>query len=178
MTLSTITPLFISSVLLLSIMPSIASAQQTCITEIPDLNPTTRYTNHGDGTVTDKDTGLMWKQCLEGVSGINTCTTGTVTTHTWKAALELTADANFAGYSDWRVPNLTELESLVTQNCYNPSINETLFPNDAANSDSVWSSSPVVNNSFDARDVGFIYGGTSSGSRGNSGRVRLVRSGQ
>ena len=165
-----------SSALLLYALPSLAV--QTCKDYIPDNTPNSRYTDNGNSTVTDNDTGLMWKQCLEGLTGVG-CTTGVGTGHSWQAALALTTTVNsagFAGYHDWRVPNLTELESLVARNCFNPAINSRFFPNDLASV--VWSSSPVANPSNSAWGINFDGGGTYFNSRSNSKQVRLVRSGQ
>lgn len=169
---------FIKTLLIISsLLPSIVVAQ-TCKDYIPDNNPDSRYTNHNDGTVTDNDTGLMWKQCVEGVSGIDSCTTGTATTYTWQQALQLPSSDTFAGYSDWRLPNLTELESLVTQNCFSPSININLFPNTPASV--VWSSSPYTDRYKDylniAWSVYFSNGYTSNSKRDYATQVRLVRS--
>ena len=70
------------------------------------------YTDNGDGTVTDNVTGLMWeKLSLDGsIHDVNN-------TYTWAAAVatKITAlnGANFAGHTDWRLPNRLELETLV-----------------------------------------------------------------
>jgi len=186
MTPLSIKSLYTSSLLLLSIIPNMAAGVQTCKDYIPDLNPDSRYTDNGNSTITDKSTGLVWKQCVEGLSGA-TCTAGTATTYTWDGALQLATMVNlvtFAGYADWRVPNLTELESLVTQNCINPSINISLFPSDPVSF--VWSSSPLEDRSSIAWIIGFDYGEIGHGirfysydvNRGGNRYVRLVRSGQ
>ena len=86
------------------------------------------YTNNGDFTITDNRTGLMWKKCQEGRNNDATCT-GTVGAYTWAAALArcsgLTAPG---GYTDWRLPNIKELISLLN---YNTSymINTAYFTN-------------------------------------------------
>ncbi len=95
------------------------------------------------GTVVDSKTKLMWKKCLEGLSG-DTCGTGTVSTFDWNGALSRPSTVNstgFAGYSDWRLPNIKELQSIVEEQCYSPAVNATMFPNVSATSQ-VWSSSP------------------------------------
>jgi hypothetical protein len=171
---------FISSLLTLIMLPSMTVAQ-TCKDYIPDLNPNSRYTNHNDGTVTDIKTGLMWKQCVEGLSGSD-CATGSDTTHTWKQALELAdatynnASSGFAGHTDWRLPNHKELLSLTAKNCYDPSINAAMFPNTPASG--VWSSSPNANNSYYAWYVYFNYGDSAYNDRNDSRSLRLVRSRQ
>ena len=59
------------------------------------------FVDNGDGTITDKATGLMWMQNDSG-EGMN-----------WEEALEYAESKEFAGYSDWRLPNIKELQSIV-----------------------------------------------------------------
>jgi hypothetical protein len=172
---------FISSLLLLSSLPSIAD--QVCQNYIPDLNPNDRYTDHNDGTVTDKKTGLMWKKCIENYTGDN-CT-GNHFKSTWMDALKkvasINSDAGFATYKDWRLPNITELESLVVQNCTFPSINKTVFPLGEYSDLGVvqWSSSPSVKSALEAWGINFENGIIIDYHRTNISRTfRLVRSGQ
>lgn len=148
---------------------------QKCIPSIPNNTPDNRYINHNNGTVTDKNTGLMWKQCIEGLSGINTCTTGSPSYYTLIKSLEFAEGQLFAGYSDWRVPTLTELKSLIAQHCLAPSVNIALFPNDPASY--VWSSSLSVNNAKNAWYVIFNNGYADNGFIYDFNRVRFVRAG-
>jgi len=70
-----------------------------------------RYTENGNGTVTDQNSGLVWQQTdsyHELRKGIN-----------WYQALEYVDSKNsekFAGFDDWRLPTLDELKKL-----YDPS---------------------------------------------------------
>ncbi|MFH1718532.1 MAG: DUF1566 domain-containing protein, partial [Planctomycetota bacterium] len=57
--------------------------------------------DNGDGTVTDRATGLMWMRADSG-KAMN-----------WAKALEYAADLEFAGYDDWRLPSVKELQSVV-----------------------------------------------------------------
>jgi len=62
------------------------------------------FSDNGDGTVTDRATGLTWDQDDSG-KGMD-----------WKAALAWVAQKNtenYKGHSDWRLPNAKELQSLV-----------------------------------------------------------------
>ncbi|MBK8899783.1 MAG: DUF1566 domain-containing protein [Anaerolineaceae bacterium] len=62
------------------------------------------FSNNGNGTITDSATGLMWSQDDSG-TGMN-----------WQEALAWVAqknDENYLGYSDWRLPNAKELQSVV-----------------------------------------------------------------
>ena len=74
--------------------------------------PAPRYTDNGDGTVTDSLTGLMWLKdggCMK---------------KRWSDALNIIGDFNAnpprysclgytANYNDWRMPNVKELESMI-----------------------------------------------------------------
>ncbi len=64
-----------------------------------EINPE-NYTDNGDGTVFDSVTNLLWKK-------------DSVVKDTWKEALSYCANLEFAGHSDWRLPNRNELASLV-----------------------------------------------------------------
>lgn len=59
------------------------------------------FVDNGDGTVTDNATGLMWQQDDSGV-GMN-----------WGGALEYAESTTSSDYSDWRLPNVKELQSIV-----------------------------------------------------------------
>ncbi len=74
--------------------------------------PTPRFTDNGDGTVTDNLTGLMWLK--DG---------GCIKKNKWKDSLNAVAELNnnpgnyncleyIANYTDWRLPNVKEIESL------------------------------------------------------------------
>jgi len=148
---------------------------QTCNSHIKDEWQNNRYTDKADGTVLDKYTNLIWKKCIEGLSGSD-CTTGSAINVNWKQALQQANNSTFAGKSDWSLPNIKELSSLVRLNCYLPAINEALFPNTAASL--FWSSSPYSSNSSNAWPVSFGHGNVNNYNRNRSYRVRLVRSGQ
>ena len=62
---------------------------------------TNNFVNNNDGTITDKATGLMWQQADDGQS------------RDWENALSYAENLTLAGYSDWRLPNAKELQSLV-----------------------------------------------------------------
>jgi hypothetical protein len=76
------------------------------------------YTDNGDGTITDNATRLMWEKLgnLDFTANFSDPHDVDNNTYTWAQAFQKIADlntANFAGYSDWRLPNIMELESLI-----------------------------------------------------------------
>jgi hypothetical protein len=166
------------SVVLLSTLGFNSSlVAQTCRTEseIPSSTPTAYFTDHGDGTVTHAATGLMWMKCPLGQEGAD-CSTGSASTFSWKSALDTAAASGFAGHSDWRLPDVNELRSIVEERCYQPAINTAVFP--VTPSSYFWSSSPHASNSNYAWLVYFGYGNSYGDYRYYGRNVRLVRSGQ
>ncbi|HPQ40600.1 MAG TPA: DUF1566 domain-containing protein [bacterium] len=59
------------------------------------------FVDNGDGTVTDEATGLMWMKTDSG-EGM-----------AWEDALVYAESLEYAGYSDWRLPDAKELQSIV-----------------------------------------------------------------
>lgn len=166
--------------LMLCCMPLAATvyAEQSCTSaSISASTPDSQFIDNNDGTVTDSKTGLMWKKCLQGLDGDN-CENGSPSAFTWQAALQQPETVNaggFAGYTDWRLPNIRELISIVEEQCYKPSINLNRFPNTPILG--AWSSSPDSNNDRQAWLVLFDYGKSAPVERSNSRTVRLVRGG-
>ena len=156
------------------------AAAQTCQPEsIPASTPDSQLQDNGNGTITDLKTGLIWKQCLEGQSGSD-CASGGVETFTWQQALQRAQTVNssggFAGFSDWRLPTIKELSSLVEHQCVDPAINLTRFPN--ASNHFLWSSSAVAGLTYSAWNFYFYDGGANWDFKSNYNQLRLVRSGQ
>ena len=140
---------------LLGAAPFPGWTQQVCRNDIPATAPDSRFINNGDGTVTDQATGVMWKRCAEGQSGTD-CASGGVSDHTWQQALQVAANSTFAGYNDWRLPNIQELSSLTEDACYAPSINLWAFPNTP--SPGIWSASSNAAHPYTAWYVWFGHG--------------------
>ena len=146
---------------------------------IPASTPDSQLQDNGDGTVTDHKTVLIWKQCLEGQSGSD-CASGSAEAFTWQQALQRAQTVNssggFAGFSDWRLPTIKELSSLVEHQCVDPAINLTRFPN--ASNHWLWSSSAVAGVASYAWGVLFGNGSTHWVNKYSNYQLRLVRSGQ
>lgn len=137
--------------------------------------PTSDFIDNNDGTVTHKTTGLTWMRCALGQTWTGSSCKGTAKSYTYTAALKLTS--RFAGHSDWRLPNIAELQTIVERDAISPAINTELFP--STPSDAFWSSSPYVGYSNYAWYVyfsnGYVY---LNNNRNNGFAVRLVRASQ
>jgi len=74
------------------------------------------YVDNADDTVTDRSTGLMWAK------------NDSQKKMDWVEALAFAEQATLAGYSDWRLPNAKELQSLVDyEKTSFPAINTDFF---------------------------------------------------
>ncbi|WP_295450577.1 DUF1566 domain-containing protein [uncultured Thiodictyon sp.] len=166
--------------LLLAAFAGHALAAQTCkYDSIPATAPASRFSDNGNGTVTDKMTGLQWQRCSEGQTWVGGTCTGTASSFTWQQALQYADTAIVVGKDDWRLPNINELTSIFEEACYGPAIDLWVFP--ATNSSPYWSSSPDsspgMGNSGSAWFVLPSTGNQGTIDRLHSYRVRLVRGG-
>jgi hypothetical protein len=166
------------------------------IAPTPVENPSDRYRalDPNGAIIEDRTTGLQWQRCSIGQQWNGDDCNGEAERLTWDEAMSLAAGLSFAGQSDWRVPTIDELRSLVfcssgqpgiwqdrrraaCEGDYaRPTIVQTAFPNTP---DSVfWSSSPRPDNSEEAWLVYFYFGDVGYNSKAYDGRVRLVRGGR
>lgn len=77
-------------------------------------NEGTRFTDNGDGTISDEATGLMWPEdwCCDGANDGDL--------ETWNDAIDWADALVFVGYSDWRLPNISELVTLLNYGAHDP----------------------------------------------------------
>ena len=133
-----------------------------------DISVITNFIDNGDGTVTDTETGLMWQQDEAYMN--------------WESALSYCENLELAGYNDWRLPNINELQSLVDYSTYNPAIDTYAFPH-AISYSSVWRStfrSSTTNSKWPEWlwCINFGNGNVSEGcEKWHGGYVRAVRGG-
>jgi hypothetical protein len=120
-----------------------------------------RFVDNGDGTVTDKRTGLMWQKATD------------VTRRTWSNARTYCESLILAGHDDWRMPSYAELESILDETRLDPAIDPVF----QAISDSYWSSSAWTGDCC-AWIVGFKGGGAGSHELAVLNYVRAVRNAQ
>lgn len=149
-----------------------------CNNENPAVLATTpleQFEVHTDGTATHLATGLMWMQCSLGQDWNENDCSGLAGIYNWQEALQAASAVAFAGYTDWRLPSKNELESIVEERCWSPSINAAVFP--ATPSNWFWSSSPHASDSNGAWVVSFGDGHVVNDAQDRYIRVRLVRDG-
>ena len=132
----------------------------------------------GDDIVTDNATGLIW--AADGSAA--GCNSGA--TATWTAAIDWAEALDFAGYTDWRLPNAYELFSIClleagaitgVKAAGAPYINQTVFPNTVSSNH--WSSTTCPHGTGNALYVGFGNGSVSNRNKLFAYCVRAVRGG-
>ncbi|MCX5896520.1 MAG: DUF1566 domain-containing protein, partial [Proteobacteria bacterium] len=114
--------------------------------------PDTRFTDKIDGTVKDNLTGLVWTKNANLPNG----------TLTWQGALDYVAGMNAGtnpnfGYTDWRLPNVNELKSLIDNSKYAPSLPQG-HPFTNVQSNGYWSSTTYAFHTDYAWIVYMSYG--------------------
>ena len=142
------------------------------------------YTDNGDGSITDNNTGLMWeKKTLDGtIHDQNTIYTWTDAVAVHVAELNTIA---FAGHTDWRLPNVRELLSIVHYEKFGPEVsaafNDGCVDGCAAPACSCTASSNYWSSTSFAPDPAFAWFVDFSGATLNrdgkvqANRVRAVR---
>ncbi|HNQ87981.1 MAG TPA: DUF1566 domain-containing protein [Verrucomicrobiota bacterium] len=129
----------------------------------PARQPMHDFVGNGDGTVTDRDTGLTWQQ------------TEVASAASWESALDYAESLSLAGRADWRLPNIKELQSLNDETCTSPSVDTNFFP--AAKPARYWSSTTEINGTHRAWYVDFQLGIVGYDSKATNFWVRCVRGG-
>jgi hypothetical protein len=103
-----------------------------------------RFTDNGDGSVTDHLTDLVW-QSVPYVDSL-----------TWEQALGYADTLGLAGETDWRLPNIKELQSLTDLQHYNPSFDTSYFHTPSQGK--YWSSTTLQNQPLQAWYLDSRYG--------------------
>ncbi len=127
------------------------------------------FTDNGDGTVTDNNTGLMWQESPAVDWGDE---------KTWEEAIIHCEDLSLGGYTDWRLPNIRELVSITDDFYYDPAIDTTSFPFETGGQTYFWSSTTSASDSSSAWFVYFSDGAVAIYDKSSNHYVRCVRGGQ
>lgn len=121
------------------------------------------FNDNGDGTVKDNFTGLVWQK------------NQSPNMMTWEEALNYASSFYLAGKSDWRLPNVKELQSLNDENLTSPSIDKAYFPEILTAR--FWSSTSGINANTKAWDLNTEFGIVSYSEKTTKENVILVRGG-
>ena len=121
-----------------------------------------------NGVVTDSITQLEWQDDYSDNGG-------GIKETTWQNAIEYCESLTLNSQSDWRLPNVNELSSLVDDSKYNPSINSVF---ELTSSSNYWSATSSTNSSSYVWIVHFLYGKVRDYNKDVNFYVRCVRAGE
>jgi len=129
------------------------------------------YTDLGDGTVTDAGTGLMWMQETADINADGNIDDNDKVI--WINALSYCENLTLGNHSDWRLPDIQELRSLVDYNRYDP-VTDPFFSSVPFR---YWSATTVASNTEEAWGILFKDGSDVWSNKSVPCYVRCVRSG-
>jgi len=101
---------------------------QVCDKKIEASTPLVNFTINTDGTITDNTTQLMWMRCTFGQGYKDDSCIGSPAKFYWNEALETAEQFEYANYTDWRLPNIKELVTIIEDRCTSPVVNLDIFP--------------------------------------------------
>lgn len=111
---------------------------------------------------------------VAGTANAGTCSNSNCDTESFVAAVNASnSGAGICGATDWRLPSMEELASIMNNNTTSPSIDVNYFPNTELAS--YWSSSPSASTTTSAWKGSFVNGSLSGSNKSLGMYVRLVR---
>jgi TolB-like protein len=135
-----------------------------------ELMTTGRFSDNGNGTVKDNLKSLVWQKCSSGLSGSG-CEEGTSEWLSWQAAVSYCDALEANNISNWRLPTLDELQSIVRQNA-TPAINKDMFPKTLTKN--YWTITNYGSSSSASWYISFFEGTAGAGSNKTLGYIRCV----
>ena len=120
----------------LAASPAAVARDAHCDDEVGEREATTPDSDFamlGNGVVQHRPTGLQWAQCAIGQRAVSGTCTGNATVFSWSDASQaverVNATGEIGGHTDWRLPTVEELNTIVEKCREAPAINTSIFPN-------------------------------------------------
>jgi hypothetical protein len=144
------------------------------------------HVDNGDGTITDTRTGLMWEK-LSDDDGLHDKDHEYTRPNALAVKIALLNQTAFAGHTDWRMPNVSELQSLASYGtpflAISPAFHTSCVPwctvltCSCTRADRHWSSTGSAANPLNVVVVNFSDGRVVDGADTTPEHVRAVRGG-
>jgi len=148
---------------------------QKCDVSKPATAPFNQFKVNDNGSITDTASNLVWLRCGLGMSWNGSSCEGQTLSYGWHSAVAAVKELNtkkVAGRNDWRLPSLSELQSIVEKRCFKPAIDLDAFP--FTPESGFWSSTESEGANPRAMMVLFIHGQAYVANKNQSWRVRPV----
>lgn len=148
---------------------------QECDKSRPATAPMSRFKAGAEGTITDTQTKKSWLRCPVGMSWSGSTCTGQSLTYKWNDALEMVNEYNAkkaGGRSNWRLPTVEELNTLVEKQCFKPAINLEAFPYSPESG--FWTDSSLEGVQPRVWIVHFLHGQQYIANKKQDWRIRLI----
>jgi hypothetical protein len=137
-----------------------------------------RFTDQLNSTMLDNNTGLIWTRDAN-APGPAACTPASI--RTWQSALDYVKCLNtnsYLGFTDWRLPNVVELRSLINTSQSSTSTWLITQGFTGVQVEAYWSSSSAADGPSSAWGVGMSVGDVDGNDKSDNGYAWPVRSGQ
>ncbi len=128
---------------------------------VPAATVPQRFTDNGNGTVSDHLTNLIWQKEPSPDS------------LAWESALTYAENLSLAGQTDWRLPNIKELQSLNDESLFNPSVSTVYFGTVGVKK--YWSSTTLPNQPTQAWYLQTLWGITTHDLKTAKNNIICVR---
>ena len=120
-----------------------------------------QFTDNGNGTITDNLTNLIWQKAPFADS------------ITWEQALGYADTLTLAGATDWRLPNIKEMQSVNDESIITPSVSISYFPSIGVKK--YWSSTTLPNQTAKAWYLDTHFGITTYANKTAKNSVLCVK---
>jgi len=150
---------------------------QQCDNSRTATSPDENFIMNSNGTVKDRLSGLLWMRCALGQQWRDQRCAFNHLGYSFADARDAVSEINdaggFAGYRDWRLPDMKELMTIVEQRCEDPAINNNAFPDTPVTG--YWTSQRDPDYSDGAMLIHFLNGRYYMAHIDGTWAVRLVR---
>lgn len=164
--------LFFSFLISGLVMPVYA---QKCDSSKSATAPFSQFSHAATATITDNKNKHTWLRCPVGMSWDGSSCTGISLKYTWTGAVAAVEELNqkkVAGRSDWRLPTVEELATVVERRCFKPAIDLKAFPYSPESG--FWTDTPVEGVQPRAWVIHFLNGKPYIAKKTQTWRLRLI----
>ncbi len=148
---------------------------QKCDSSKSATAPFSQFGNIDRATITDNKNNNTWLRCPVGMTWGGSSCEGISLKYTWTEAVVVVDELNankHEGRSDWRLPTVEELTTVVERRCFKPAIDLKAFPYSPESG--FWTDTTVGGVQPRAWVVHFLNGNQYIANKNQTWRLRLI----